>query len=135
MRRLSLLAAVLAGCSLLPSAASLPDPYDIHVENGTTLDVGIAVSDRVVRVVPHGGSATIPAAEAGALPWVIEARTGSGRVLLSFGVEAGSVDVDGDAQQGRGGRADLSCGRLDVYVGPVLLGPAPGPGEPGDCLP
>lgn len=135
MRRLSLLAVVLTGCSLLPPAARVPDAYDIHVENGTTLDVGIAVSDRVVRVVPRGESATIPAAEAGQLPWAIEARTGSGRVLLSFGVQAGSVDVEGAAQQGRGGRADLSCGRLDVYVGPVLLGPAPGPGEPGDCAP
>jgi hypothetical protein len=35
--------------------------------------------------------------------------------------------------KGDGNRVDLSCGRIDVWAGPPLLGPAPGPGTPGDC--
>lgn len=32
-------------------------------------------------------------------------------------------------------RVDLSCGRLDMWSGPPLLGPFPGPGTPSDCNP
>ena len=37
--------------------------------------------------------------------------------------------------QGDAVRVDLSCGRLDIWSGPPLLGPPPGPGTPGDCTP
>ena len=30
---------------------------------------------------------------------------------------------------------NLSCGRLDIWSGPPLSGPPPGPGKPGDCAP
>lgn len=134
-RRWGLLAGfLLAGCTLLPSPA--PGVYDIQVENGTTLDVEIFVNGDYVGRARAGTAATIASTAANPLPWHVSALTsGSGRELLAFDVEAGSVDVEGDSQQGRGSRVDLSCGRLDVYVGPPMLGPAPGLGILGDCGP
>jgi len=38
-------------------------------------------------------------------------------------------------EKGDGVRVDLSCGRLDVWSGPPMIGPAPGTGSPGDCAP
>ncbi len=34
-----------------------------------------------------------------------------------------------------GARVDLSCGRIDIWSGTPMMGPAPGPGVPGDCDP
>jgi hypothetical protein len=80
-------------------------------------------------VVPF--STEIPAP----LPWSVEARSPSGRLLISMTVRPGDVDGEGTEQRGTGGRVDLSCGRLDIWSGPPMLGPAPGDGMPGDCLP
>ena len=41
----------------------------------------------------------------------------------------------GSSANGIGGRIDLSCGRLDIWSGVPVIGPMPGPGSPGDCLP
>jgi len=74
------------------------------------------------------------------LPWYVEARSESGRVLVSMTVRPGDVFAtmypDGHGEtRGAAVRADLSCGRLDVWSGPPMSGPAPGSGIPGDCLP
>lgn len=136
MRRL-----VVGGVTLLVAACSLfrspaPGADDVNVANNTRLDVVVLVNGSPARVVSPGASTSIPATEPGPLPWHVEARTaGTGRLLISIDVTDGSVDVEGKQQQGVGSRADLSCGRLDVWVGPPMLGPAPGPGEPGDCEP
>jgi len=71
-------------------------------------------------------------------PWLVEARTPTGRVLSSMTVRPGDVwettMPDGSTQmKGDAVRVDLSCGRLDMWSGPPLLGPAPGPGKTGDC--
>lgn len=128
------IAGLLAGCSLLPSAP--PGAYDIHVDNGTTLDVEIFVNGEYVARVRAHETEVVAAPQAIALPWDIVARTSSsGRPVAGLWVQPGSVDVEGGDQRGTGARADLSCGRLDVYVGPPMMGPAPGPGAPGDCRP
>ena len=44
----------------------------------------------------------------------------------------GATD-DISSTSGRAVRADLSCGRLDVWSGPPLLGPMYSPGPSGDC--
>jgi hypothetical protein len=132
-------AMLFAGCSLLPSPPS--SDYDILVGNGTTLDVAIRVNGSVREVVAAGQGATVSAASIGPLPWRVEAVTAGGRVLVAMDVAPGGVwcrDTGGGSRecQGFGGRADLSCGRLDLSAALVpLSGPAPGPGVPGDCLP
>jgi hypothetical protein len=140
MTRLALLAALaLAGCSLLPSPS--PSDYDILVQNGTTLEVGLRDNGTIVRVFPPGVGGGIAASSLPALPWTVEAVTPGGRVLASMPVAKGSVGCtdrpDGFREcEGALGRADLSCGRFDMFVGDVAPGgPAPGPGEPGDCVP
>ncbi len=142
-RLLVLIATVLlaGGCQLLPSDAS--GDYDIVVNNGTTLDVAIIVNGSIARVVNGGASASMPATTLGALPWAIEAKTSSGRVLASMEVSAGSTGCTQDPAGGgtscRGvvRQVDLSCGRFEMYTNGSGFsgGPAPGPGTPGDCQP
>jgi hypothetical protein len=69
------------------------------------------------------------------LPWLIQARTRTGRQLLEFEVRAGDVVIGGDSSRSVGRRVDLSCGRLDVWSGAPMGGPPPGEGVLGDCDP
>jgi len=126
-----------------PSPAGIPAAVDdfgstIDVSNGTTLAVTILVNGRAVVVVPAGRVGTVKPGLLPPKPWAVEARTASGLRLLAFVVGPGQVTrvarPDGGVElRGAGSRVDLSCGRLDVTVGPPMLGPAPGPGRPGDC--
>jgi hypothetical protein len=112
----------------------------LGVDNGTTLPVTITVNGaRIDTIAPKTqrsiGPATLPA-----MPWSVQALSPSGRVLLELQVVAGAVSATtnpdgGISIRGAGNRVDLSCGRLDVYAGPPMLGPMPGPGIPGDCEP
>lgn len=121
-------AVLVAACELVPSPAASPN--DLEVANGTTLEVWLLVNGRIVDRVPSGEHREIPEGTLGSHPWVVEARTATGRILLRLEVPA---PVSGAS--GRGARADLSCGRLDVFAGAPMMGPAPGPGVPGDCEP
>lgn len=117
------------------------DEMSLGISNATTLTVTLVVNGAVVRTFAPGTVAdTIPATALPALPWIIEARSPSGRVLTSMTVNAGDVwqvtAPDGSVlTKGDALRVDLSCGRLDIWSGPPLAGPAPGPGSPGDCAP
>jgi hypothetical protein len=138
---------LLIGFLVLGCGSFFPTPLDspafdaeINVENGTDLDVTIVVNGTAAAAAPDHVSTTIPASGLPPKPWSVEARSPSGRVLLTFTVQPGDVtsttSPDGaTSMTGAGSRADLSCGRLDVAVGPPMLGPPPGPGVPGDCAP
>ena len=80
-----------------------------------------------------GGDDGIPASILSPLPWHVEVRMPAGRVLVALDIHAGDVVYTDSGSKGDGNRVDLSCGRIDVWAGPPLLGPAPGPGTPGDC--
>lgn len=131
---------LMAGCQGSVDVIDLEPP--INVENGTELAVEVFVNDELVADYPPGAVGTVEA-DLPPLPWRVEARTSTGRVLTSFTV------APGDVQSGRGsggvehysgplGRVDLSCGRLSLWAGDFTpSGPAPGPnpGRPGDCEP
>jgi len=119
------------GCSSPPTA----DAHDLVVSNQTTLAVTIAVNGTVVRTIQPNAQETLFVKELPALPWAVEASSPSGRVLTSMTVRPGDVSVTAGQMKGDAVRVDLSCGRLDIWSGPPLLGPAPGPGTPGDCAP
>ena len=108
----------LAAIALLMSAAcsavgpSPSTPADLEISNGTTLVVTLAVNGSAIAHVNPGGLEKISPSRLPSLPWIVEARAASGRVLVY-----------------------LSCGRLDVWSGPPLAGPVPGLGHPGDCDP
>ena len=123
-------ASAIAGCGLLPSASSA---RDLHVENGTTRAITVLVDGAVVATVAAGQSATV--AE-GSLPggvWSVEARLPGGRTVLRGQVDRSRASQTDNSGSGSGVRVDLSCGRLDIWVGVPMMGPAPEPGAPGDC--
>jgi hypothetical protein len=116
-------------------------PSGVSISNGTTLTVVVLVNGVPIDTVEPGRTADPIAQPMPQLPWHVEARTqSSGRLLPSFDVKQGDVfhttgpDGQGSAR-GVGERRDLSCGRLDVWSGPPMMGPPPGPGERGDCEP
>ena len=129
----------LAGCSF-PVGPTAAPPDALWVNNGITLNVDVVVNGAHARSVSPRSQESMRASDLPRLPWSVELRTQSGRVLTSLTVRAGDVfettAPDGShLMKGDAARADLSCGRLDVWVGPPLAGPAPGPGKPGDCDP
>jgi hypothetical protein len=141
----ALLAVLLAGCHALggPSADPSSRP-NLSVGNGTTLTVTLVVNGRPVGDFP-GGVGPEPSIDIAALPplpWNVEARSPSGRVLTSMMVKPGDIrttTVPGGVEtSGTFGRVDLSCGRLTIWAGDVMpLGPVPSSpaGHPGDCEP
>ena len=122
---------LVAACSPAPTG----DPHDLVVSNQTTLAVTVAVSGTVVRTIQPNKQEILFVRELPSLPWAVEARAPTGRVLTSMIVRPGDVWVTGNEMHGDAVRVDLSCGRLDIWSGPPLLGPPPGPGTPGDCAP
>lgn len=136
------LAVLLSACSvvgsLLPSSdAAHVRPVGVEVSNGTRLAITIVVNGVVVRDIGPGDGTRDPIAAdvLGPMPWQVEARTASGRILLKLTVNDGDVFYGQNTTRGDAARIDLSCGRLDIWVGPPLIGPVPGPGVPGDCIP
>ena len=134
---------VVAGCSILPAGTSVvpASSMTLNVSNGSTLAVSLVVNGAVVdEIGPHDTRSDIPASKLPPLPWSVEVRSPSGRMLVSLDVRDGDVasfsepgggaGVRGDAQ-----RVDLSCGRIDVWSGPPMAGPSAGAGLPGDCDP
>lgn len=105
----------------------------IGVANGTTIPINLVVNGSLIVTVPPLTDEQIAASALTGLPWQVEAQTAAGRTLVTLIVNSGSVYDSGSQQGGPARRVDLSCGRLDIWSGPPLAGPMPGPGIPGDC--
>jgi hypothetical protein len=118
-----------------------PDSMSLAVNNTSTLTVSLVVNGTLIASLDPGAclgctdDSAVPASLLPPLPWQAEVRSPSGRVLVSLTVHAGDVSNGNSSARGDGGRVDLSCGRIDLWSGPPMLGPAPGPGSPGDCRP
>ena len=131
---------VCAATVLLASCAPPIAADPLNVSNQTTIGVGLFVNgDHVANLDPHG-TAEIPPSALPPPPWHVEARTSADRVLLSLDVSPNAVQrtvrsEGGTSIAGAGIRAELSCGQIDLWVGPPLLGPVPGSGTPRDCDP
>lgn len=135
VRALAPLYLLLVACcsALVPVPVRAGSDYDIVVSDQTTMPVTVYVNGTIVRVVSPQAQETLPAGQLPSLPWIVEARTSRGRVLASMTVRAGDAWRQAGAWKGDATRVDLSCGRLDIWSGPPILGPSPGPGIPGDC--
>jgi hypothetical protein len=145
VRRLSvvLLLALLGGCgttrpspSVAPEVSPSPGASSlkpsVHISNATTLLVTLVVNgQRVVDAPPGGPIPTIDVStQLPQLPWIIEARSPSGRVLVSMDVRP--ADVQPETSRAR--FVDLSCGRIWIWVGDVMPD-APAPiGSRADCV-
>ena len=141
-------------CSIkTPAAAEAPQPatyplgivppesMSVSTSNSTTVYVNLFVNGSFLTMLDPGacvgchGDDAVPAAILPPLPWNVEVRTLSSRVLVALPIKAGDVIETNSYLKGDGNRVDLSCGRIDIWSGPPMLGPAPGPGTPGDCRP
>jgi hypothetical protein len=118
-------------------ALSIPQAPRLHVRNGTTLDVTLYVNGEYVAVLPAGQA--LPAIDPWglkALPWSVEARSPTGRVLAAVTFKEGDGQGSGASPVGR---AILSCGSIDIYLNnsmPAAPATTASPaGSPGDCTP
>jgi hypothetical protein len=114
------------------ASASPPPPTEnaipLRIANGSTIIVQLVVNGQVVATVAPGTEVAVPTSTLGPRPWAIETRSPSGRVLSAMNVAA---DADYNINSGPGVRADLSCGQIDVWLGPGMLGPVTSPSV--DC--
>ncbi len=145
---LSILTLLALGCTAgaAPSGGgtSPPAPVKLGISNGTTLAVTLVVNGASVGVFPAGGpQPTIDIATLPPLPWDVEARSASRRVLTSMHVESKDIRTTVRSSgvvetTGAMARVDLSCGSLRIWAGDIVpSGPIPAspPGTPGDCEP
>ena len=122
----------LAGCR---AVGSIPDSQmKLSASNNTNLGLEIVVNGSRVADLPAGQQVELAAVRLPPLPWTAIVRFPNGRELLSLIVRSGDVTVGANSQSGDGARVDLSCGRIDMWSGPPMLGPMPGAGTLGDCL-
>jgi hypothetical protein len=122
------------GCSATDPTVVPNSQMSIGVTNGTSIEVELVVNGAPIRTIPpNSGPAEAQAGDLPPLPWHAVVTTVAGRTLVALDVNSGDVHRSAGNWTGVGHRVDLSCGRLDVYSGPPMLGPMPGPGIPGDC--
>jgi hypothetical protein len=133
--------AVLLGAVLLRSFSDrspLSGSIGLGVVNATDLQVSLVVNGTVIKTfAPGDADKEIYVSALPPLPWAVEARTSSGRVLATMNVTAGDLQPEsGITAHGTESRIGLSCGQLYMWSGPTEPSwPAPQPGSPGDCLP
>jgi hypothetical protein len=129
-----LVSLVLVSCQAVTGAVS-SSAMTVSALNATTKTLVLVVNGSPVKELQPGVQADVPASALPALPWTADVRLPTGRSLVSLTIHAGDVVLGPSSQKGDAARVDLSCGRIDLWSGPPLLGPAPGPGTPGDCDP
>jgi len=117
-----------------------PEEVRLNLSNGSTLPVALVVNGTIIAQVAAKDGAELTAAQLPPLPWTVEVRSPSGRLLVGMTVRAGDlwsapIANGGTAESGAAARVDLSCGRIDISSGPRMYGPPPLPGIPGDCAP
>jgi hypothetical protein len=140
--RIGLLALALvtgaAGCRTAdgPPVGPVADAaMSLTASNQSNRALELYVNDiKIADVAPATGP-TFKAPDLPPLPWNAELRLTTGRTLLRLAVASGSVVRTANGSQSVGSRADLSCGRIELYAVIPLGGPPPGPGKPGDCGP
>jgi hypothetical protein len=133
---LAAIALVVAGCvgqTASPTESSAVP--GISYANGTTLAIDLYVNGHSLLKMSAGANGSIPASQLPALPWLVETRTSSSRVLSTMTVRQGDVVAGPSGSHGDGVRVTLSCGALDIWSGPPLIGPVTTPGSSDDCHP
>lgn len=136
MSWLVLVALVAGGCvgraGELPATTTPSQAMKLSIDNETTIAVTLVVNGSIIETVPPGGYEDPIKGDLPQLPWNVETRSPSGRVLSTLVVHQGDFWQTSGGAKGDAVRVDLSCGRLDLWYGPPLLGPAFVPGPSGD---
>jgi len=130
------------GCAA--PATSVPTArvaLSLNVGNATALDVTLVVNGEVEGVyAANGPLTTLDPAKLPALPWTVEAKSPTGRILTTMTVTLDdATQSDPNVHRIPSNWVDLSCGRLTIWAGdyPPSGGPVPPSpaGSPGDCAP
>ena len=135
------LAAVAVGCgdgggADQPALGAVPDAeMSLTANNQSDRGLELYVNGGKIADVAAKSGPTFKAQDLPPLPWAAELRLPTGRTLLTLTVTSGSVVRTANGSRSPGSRVDLSCGRIELFAIYPLLGPAPGPGRPGDCGP
>jgi hypothetical protein len=129
---------VLAGCVAATTPSS--DSVGLGFVNATDLRLSLVVNSTVVETLsPHTGDVAIHLSALPPLPWVVQVRTSTGRVLATMTAEASDIQgtpAIGVVHSGKEAAADLSCGQVYLWTGSLEPSwPAPDSGSPGDCVP
>src|SRR5664280_3466181 len=134
----ALVAWAVAGCTAggasSPAPSPSPDPIGIGVVNGTDLQVALVVNGTVIEsLAPGKADIAIQMSALPPLPWVVEARTSSGRVLATMTAGPGVSPAQPSWKEAG---VSLSCGSLYLWTtAQEPIWPAPDSGSPGDCVP
>jgi hypothetical protein len=133
------ISSLVAACGALPGVGPA-DPASIPnfgATNGTRIDIGVFVNGQLMAKLSPGQSIDKSTTPMPPLPWRVEARSATGRVLGSTSVEPGGATctpVEGGTKRCSGALilVTLVCGRFEFFAGtvPSLPAPAPGVGEP-----
>lgn len=121
---------VAAGCGGSITASPSPSEaawHPLNINNETPIAVTLVISGTVVETIAPLTQQAPVSASLPPLPWAIELRSPSGRVLLTDTFTSANYV---DAYVGWGSRSDTACGRLDLWIGgqpPSGPGWMPGP--------
>jgi hypothetical protein len=121
----------------------IEQPLVVSITNNTELVITLEVNgEPVATFEPGEGDFEIDSGLMPAPPWHVEALTSTGRMLLELDMRPGDVWRTEEGPNGGtmlasvGARADLSCGRLDLWSGAPMGGPMPPDSfPPNDCEP
>lgn len=120
---------------VLPSGVVPDEQMSFTAGNYTDRVLELVVNGAPVAELAAASQQEFTAVKLPALPWHVEIRVPTGRRLLELTIGSGSVTRTATGSVSPGARADLSCGRIEIWSGYPLIGPVPGPGVPGDCAP
>jgi hypothetical protein len=133
------ISSLVAACGAIPGVGPA-DPGSIPnfgATNETQIDIGVFVNGQLVAKLSPGQWIDPTTTLMPPLPWTVEARSATGRVLGSTSVEPGGATcapVEGATERCTGALilVTLVCGRFEFFAGtvPSLPAPAPGVGEP-----
>jgi hypothetical protein len=120
--------------SLRAEATPSPPALTLSVDNRTTITVTLVVNGSAIRYVSPGALEDPITASLPDLPWTVELRSPSGRILTGMKVKPGdttdALTGTGRTMTGDVARVHLPCGFLAVWAGPQLESPwATGPGD------
>jgi hypothetical protein len=121
---LTMVAALACQAAPSPSSGGLAP---LEVRNYSTVVVDVTVNGQTEAAVQPESYAAIQTADLPSPPWTVSAVASDGHVYGSFAVPS-LQDLTG-----HGTRIDLSCGRVDMWIGQPLLGPTFIAGASGDC--
>ena len=138
--RVAGIAAAAAFVGLVVVACAAPataDEIRIHVQNQTTIPVGVYVDGDWRGTDEPGATIVVPLGD-GVPPIRVEARSPSGATLVTLEAPAGPIESmrDGDDSEVVGEAFGLPCGVITIVIGDQPPGQtvAPAPSvEPGPC--